>query len=55
MWWDKVALEVLAGSGMVGIFLSQVCATLIKFEEMVRAWRDLRRSVTGQDNSDGSR
>lgn len=43
--WDHVALWLIGVCGVVGFGLGQLRDLLLKFREVVEAWRDLCRSM----------
>lgn len=45
MSWNDVLLFILATSGAVILLLSQIRDILLKFSEVIIAWREMRRSL----------
>lgn len=45
MSWNDVLLLIFATSGAVTLLLSQIRDILLKFSEVVTAWREIRRSL----------
>ncbi|MET9757478.1 hypothetical protein ABZ016_00235 [Streptomyces sp. NPDC006372] len=47
MEWDDVTLAILAACGCVTLLLSQVSEVLGRLPQIIRAWREVRRELSG--------
>ncbi len=50
MKWDDITLAILAASGCVTLLLAQVSDVLSRLPRIIRAWRRVRRELSGTDD-----
>lgn len=50
MSWDNVMLTILAVSGAAMLVLGQVRELLVRLQDIIEAWHEVRRSLRGQDD-----
>ncbi|CAL9437576.1 hypothetical protein SUDANB176_02179 [Streptomyces sp. enrichment culture] len=57
MKWDDISLVILAVFGCITLLLAQISEVLSRLPQIIRAWRQVRRELSGgTDGSDtGSR
>ncbi|MET9547613.1 MULTISPECIES: hypothetical protein [unclassified Streptomyces] len=53
MKWDEVTLVILAAFGCVTLLLTQISEVLSRLPQIIRAWRQVRRELSGETDRDG--
>jgi hypothetical protein len=53
MEWDDITLAILAVFGCLTLLLAQVSEVLARLPHIIRAWREVRRELTGHSGAPG--